>query len=138
VLKLNSSANGCDPIILQDLIKAGADANEIDDQSGWSPIIFAANAGNLEAVKILLFAGGNVNHQAYDGVTALIAAAGKGSKAVVQTLLMGGAEPKIKAKQASGPLNSDLEPTDTALSVAKRRGHNEVVELLEAADGVQK
>lgn len=130
---LIASASGCDPTILKDLLKAGADANGIDDKFGWSPLIFAANIGNLKTVEILLFAGGIVNHQAYDGITALIAAAGKGSKEVVQALLVAGADPKIKANQGRGPLNSNLEPTDTALSVAKRRGHSEVVALLEAA-----
>ncbi|MCA9422817.1 MAG: ankyrin repeat domain-containing protein [Nitrospira sp.] len=131
---LIASASGCDPTILKELLKAGADANGIDDQFGWSPLIFAANIGNLKTVGILLCAGGIVNHQAYDGITALIAAAGKGSKEVVQALLAAGADQKIRANQGRGPLNSDLKPTDTALSVAKRRGHSEVVALLEAAE----
>ena len=55
-------------------------------------------------------------------------------KDVVQLLLASGADPTIRISQTGGPLNKGLEPTDTALSVAKRRGHTEVVALLEAAE----
>lgn len=75
-----------------------------------------------------------VNHQANDGLTALINASGKGSKEVVQILLAAGADPTIRASQGGGPLHRQLEPTDTALSVAKRQGKSDVVPLLEAAE----
>ncbi|GJL68219.1 MAG: hypothetical protein NPIRA06_08540 [Nitrospirales bacterium] len=131
---LIASGNRCDAIILSDLINAGADPGEIEDKYGWSPLIFAANTGNLPTVKVLLLTDVDVNHQANDGITALIASAGQGSKEVVQILLAAGADMAIRATKLGGPLNKGLEPADTALSVAKRRGHSEVVALLEAAE----
>lgn len=49
---LIGSANGCDPTILKDLLNAGADGNEIEQKYGWSPLIFATNTGNLQAVEV--------------------------------------------------------------------------------------
>ncbi len=131
---LIASGNRCDAIILSDLLNAGADPGEIEYKYGWSPLIFAANTGNLPAVKVFLLADVDVNHQANDGITAFIASAGQGSKEVVQILLAAGADMAIRASQAGGSLNKGLEPADTALSVARRRGHNEVVAILEAAE----
>lgn len=75
-----------------------------------------------------------MNHQANDGLTALMASGGRGSKEVVQALLAAGADMDIRASQAGGPLNDGLEPDDTALSVARRRGHDEIEALLEDAE----
>lgn len=117
---LSASGNRCDPTILKDLLNAGADGNETEKKSGWSSLIFAANIGNIQAVDVLLSAGVAVNHQSNDGLTALIAAAGGGHKDVVQILLEAYADVSIRASQGGGALNDGLEPTDTALSVAKR------------------
>lgn len=134
---LIASGNGCDPTILKDLLKAGADANEIEKWYRYNPLIFASATGNLQAVEVLLSAGVAVNHQSNDGLTGLIGAAIKGSKEIVQILLAAGADPTIRARQRAVPLHKELESNDTALLVAKRRGHSEVVELLEAAEGVK-
>ncbi|MCW5782009.1 MAG: ankyrin repeat domain-containing protein [Nitrospirales bacterium] len=130
----SASGNGCDPIILKYLLNAGADPNETEPGYGYRPLMFSANIKDPQTSELLLSAGAKVNHQANDGTTALIVAAWNGNKEVVQLLLASGADPTIRISQTGGPLNKGLEPTDTALSVAKRRGHTEVVALLEAAE----
>lgn len=64
-----------------------------------------------------------MNHQANDGLTALIASAGRGSKEAVHALLAAGADTTISAREAVGPMNDGLEPADTALSVARNCGN---------------
>lgn len=130
----NASGNGCDPTILKDLLNAGADPNEIEPGYGYSPLMFSADSRGLQASKVLLLAGAKVNHQANDGTTALIVAAWNGNKEGVQLFLAAGADMSIKASQGGGALHYGLEPSDTALSVAKRRGNSEVVALLEAEE----
>jgi serine/threonine-protein phosphatase 6 regulatory ankyrin repeat subunit B len=131
---LRASEIGCNPKILQDLLNAGADPNETEPAYDYSPLMFSANIKDPQASEVLLSAGAKVNHQDNDGTTALIVAAWNGNKEVVHLLLAAGADTTIRVRQMGGPLNKGLEPTDTALSVAKRRGHSEVVALLEAAE----
>ena len=133
----NAGGNGCDSIILKNLLSAGADPNETEPEYGYSPLMFAADSKNLENNKILLAAGADVNHQAIDGATALIVAAKVGNRAAVELFLAAGANPTIRAEQGGKALHRDLEQSDTALTVAKRQGHNGIVLLLEAAENMK-
>jgi len=73
---------------LKEAIANGADVNA-RDKSGFLPLCFASQAGNLEMVKILLSAGADVNAQEdYDGDTALSRAA---NQKVARLLIEAGA-----------------------------------------------
>lgn len=130
---LIASEEGCAAKIVKDLLNAGADANETQQPYGTSPLMWSAMIGTFQPIEVLLSAGAAVNHQANDGFTALMVAAFYGSKEVAQVLLEAGADTAIRVNQASGPLNRNLEPTDTALTIARRQEHDGIVALLEMA-----
>eukprot|EP00959_Pyramimonas_sp_CCMP1952_P135689 2838829-Pyramimonas_sp.AAC.1 len=56
------------------LLGAGAEANAANN-SGWTPLMFAASGGHLGTLKLLLEEGAAVNAKNKYGVTALMATA---------------------------------------------------------------
>ncbi|MFH1116297.1 MAG: ankyrin repeat domain-containing protein, partial [Pseudomonadota bacterium] len=64
----------------------------------------------------------NVNARNETGKTAVMFAASEGQPEVVETLLKAGADPDLKDKDG-----------DTAASLAKKKGHYDVVSILEQA-----
>lgn len=86
-----------------------------------APIIQAASSGSYDAVKRLIDNGANVNirKSKIEKVTALMIAAQKGYGYIVQLLLQEGAD-----------VNAKSEKGDTALSLAKKANHTNIVELL--------
>jgi ankyrin repeat protein len=62
------------------------------DYGGFTPLLFAAREGEVEAAKYLLAAGADVNDTAADGSTALAVAAFSGQSAVAQLLVEYGAD----------------------------------------------
>jgi ankyrin repeat protein len=118
--------------ILKALIGAGADRDAITSDAGLTTLMFAIRGGNVDAVKVLLESGANVeardNWRTYrrdveqhgiDMGTPLVHAGAAGRPDVVRVLLDAGA---------------DKEATDywghTALSIAKQADNAEVVKLL--------
>ena len=96
-------------------------------------MIWAADDGQANMVKILLEKGANVNAADNDGWTALMLASQGGHVDVVKALLDAGAD--VNAKKAdtySFPLILRLIPI-TALSLARSNRHHAVVKLLKAA-----
>ncbi|XP_051832039.1 kinase D-interacting substrate of 220 kDa isoform X3 [Antechinus flavipes] len=94
---------------------------DVDERNecGQTPLMVAAENGNLEIVKELLKNGANCNLEDVDNWTALISAAKEGHLAIVKELLK---------------CNVNLEHKDmggwTALMWACYKGHTEVVDLL--------
>ena len=69
------------------LLAAGVDANR-QDSFGWTPLMCAANAGNIRFVQLLLNTDGiRLNTQSAYGDTALSLANKRGHEAVVKLLL---------------------------------------------------
>jgi ankyrin repeat protein len=88
---------------------------------GFSPILFAAQQGNVEVATLLLDAGANKNDQSGLGQTALIVAAHSNHADLVRLLLDRGADPNAGAAGHS------------ALHAAVLRGNVEAVKMLLAA-----
>lgn len=112
-----------DTTVIKDLVSKGANVNFIKEQ-GWVKVnllITAVNKKNIEAVKVLLQNGADVNWEDGFNTTALLYAASNGNIPIIQHLLNNGADIKHKDKQGND-----------AISTAKQAKHNDVVKLLQA------
>ena len=96
----------------------------IDDQDTadwyhWTPLHFAAQAGQTDVVEYLVAHGADVDAKNSRDETPLHAAAAKGHKEIVELLIAKGAE--VNAENMRGK---------TPLQLAADKKHNEMVELL--------
>jgi len=107
------------------LTRQKIDVNAADD-SGWTALIYASEKGDLEIVQHLIEHGANVIAASDFGYTALLVASGNGHLEVVKCLIEHGAV----LQQNDENLN--------AWDIANRKGHTEVMRLLEARFGPQK
>jgi hypothetical protein len=87
-----------------------------------SPLVVAAESGNLELVDQLLRSGASTEQTDARGRTALLVATLRGDMTMAQRLLAAGA--RVDAVDAGG---------DTPLAAARRQGPPELVQLLERA-----
>lgn len=79
-------------VIVDALLKRGADVNMISEDRGHTPLMDAASNGNVEMTRLLLEAGADVDHTSKNGQTALILAAGNKSLDIVAILSEAGAD----------------------------------------------
>lgn len=107
---------------LQKLIASGHNVNMADDD-GETPLMRAAERGNLQAVDTLIKAGANVNAKDEDGNTALMDAADEGHNDVVLRLIQAGADVNARDDEGETALQKAVEErhADTA---AILRQHN--------------
>jgi ankyrin repeat protein len=96
----------------------GAPTPDAPDETGATPLMYAAAVGSLETMKTILDAGADVNAAGSDGMTALMWATGDLAK--VRLLVERGAN--VNAKGTDG--------TTTALVAAAQRGAADVVQYL--------
>jgi ankyrin repeat protein len=75
--------------------EAGNETTEgtIIDEGGFTPLLFAARTGNVDAARMLLEAGVDVNETKPDGASALVVAAHSAQEKVALFLLEKGADP---------------------------------------------
>lgn len=97
--------------IAKKLIAHGANVN---NPKNWSPLHYAASAGNTEMAELLLKKGADVNARTLRGITPLYMAAREGHTETVKLLL------KAKARK-DFCTNDELAPYD----IAKQRGEGE-------------
>lgn len=103
--------------MIEKLLSMGADPNVMSNQ-GATPIMNAVQSNKPEHLKVLLRSGALVNFKDYRGFTALHRAAEMGHVNMVELLLNAGADKTISAEN------------HTALSLAKSKGHELIVNLL--------
>jgi len=94
-------ADGANPNAAQNKSKWEEWFGEKTFEEGNTPLIYAAQAGNIEMINLLLEKGAKVNQQSDDGVTALMMAAHHLRKDCVKLLLDKGADVTLKSKQGS-------------------------------------
>ena len=104
---------------VKEFLENGSSPNDGFLNADNSPLICAADCGNIEVVELLLAYGADVNYQSDAGDSPLICAAVIGSERIVSVLLDRGAE-----------VNSRNRFGATAPGYAKHHEHLSVVKLL--------
>lgn len=105
------------------LLNSGADINATGE-GGATPLMDAANYGNVQIVEILLNRGAKIDVRSSEGenYTALLVAAERGHTQVVRSLLK--YKPDLTLRNRRG---------ETALDLARKEGRTEIVQMLQSA-----
>lgn len=119
--KLVEAAYAGDEVAVAQLINAGANIDELDD-NGLAVLIGALINGHISVCNILLDAAANVGVRGPSGITSLMVAAERGYAEIVERLLIAGAD--VNQADSTGL---------TALMFAAAHGREPVVSQLLAA-----
>lgn len=92
------------PDLVKLLLSKGADPNAVAAFRAYTPLLRAAEVGNLEVTRLLLAAGAKVDHANTTGETALHVAAEGNRADVVVALVEGGANVNKANKERETPL----------------------------------
>lgn len=116
-----------DGIIIEEMKKNPDQLNEVDE-TGNTPLIWAADAGHTNVVAFLLEQGVDLDTQGYLGATAVCRAARKGQNAVLEQLIEAGANLDIPNIKLQYPLHfaAFKENTET-VSLLLKYGANTLV-----------
>jgi ankyrin repeat protein len=101
------------------LLENGTDINTQGQRRNYTPLMCAANSGNLAVIERLLDLGAVTNVQNEEGETALMYAVENGHLEIVEYLLKQGAD-----------VNTQNQQGETALMYAIENGHLEIVKCL--------
>ena len=101
--------------IAEKLVKRGADVNK----TGWAPLHYAASAGNVPIIAMLIENSAYIDAESPNGTTPLMMAAMYGTPEAVKLLLLEGADPMLKNVQGL-----------TALQFAERAVRPDAVEMI--------
>ena len=112
--------------VVEILLSAGGDVHQQNpaNRTKTTPLHGAAMMGHVPVARRLVAAGADVNARDISNFTPLLHAAFQGQVAMVKFLLEQGARTDIRVS-----VNDQ-----TALDIARERGHTEIVRLLESAE----
>ena len=97
------------PCIAPSLPEIRSSTEQIGQQGGFAALHFAAREGHIEAARLLLGSGANVDQvTAGDQSTALVVAAINGNYDLARTLLEADADPNLLSDDGVGPLFATL------------------------------
>jgi cell wall assembly regulator SMI1 len=102
------------------LVESGADVNALD--TGWLPLVVAAEGGKTDVARLLLKHGAAPNGVDGNGDTPLIAAARRGKAPVVRLLLKHGADVNHATPMSKTPLTEAIQ--------GATKGHTTAAQLL--------
>lgn len=111
-------ANGYTRIAKQ-ILRITKQANDVDPEKGFTPLLIAATNGHIGLVKLLLEYGATPNMRNFDGVRALHNAIFGEQVDIVKLLLQHDADPNIRDRVGNTPMD-----------LAKRSRNNEIRSLL--------
>jgi ankyrin repeat protein len=100
---LNAASDG-DTLKLKKLIDQGADVNFNTPYEGVTALMYAAQNGHLETVRIILHHGAQVNAMPENQVSALLSACMAGYVYIADTLILNGANVNTKNSDGVTPL----------------------------------
>jgi ankyrin repeat protein len=123
---LHLAGNGRE--IVELLLKSGANPNSTDD-SGATPLHYAARRGAEEIAELLLAHGADVNAKTLSGETPLFRAVGNLKMSMVELLLKHKANPNLAN-------NNDQTPLSIVLSIARREPSNK--DLVQTSEEIAK
>lgn len=109
--------------VVKRLLEAGADPNLRDEKKNTSPLYIAAERGNVNNIKALLWAKAKTNDYTERGATPLYVASEKGQFDAVKVLLEAGADHHISVRE-DGHVQAPL-------MIAAINEHDNIVALLE-------
>jgi ankyrin repeat protein len=133
------------------LLESGADINARNND-GETPLMVASLLGHVDIVKLLLAKGADVDAMHKRGMTALMRASFEGHVEVVRVLVDHGADVNVEGMIPALSLACEMGRTkvvklllekgadvnakdhwgNTALVLASKKGHGQIVELLKA------
>ncbi|GMH36812.1 hypothetical protein BSKO_04685 [Bryopsis sp. KO-2023] len=116
---LFDAAGSGDSEKVKELLSKGADFRSTHEKFDSTPLNFAAQGGHVEAVKILIQEGANVDSKDNLGFTPLLDAAFYSRVDVIEVLLESGADIEARTDKSS-----------TALILAAQEGHLKVAKVL--------
>ena len=103
---VGSAIEDGDMELLRQLVEAGADVNTVTSGiSGYTLLHEAADAGNVEAIELLVANGADTERTSTVGATPLLLAIGAGHEDAALALLEGGADPGRPDGNGTTPLS---------------------------------
>ncbi len=105
---------------VDELVKHGADV-QLASKSGFTPLMFAAQQGDVDSGRILLRAGAKANEaQPKSGLTPLLIASAMGQAKSVDLLLDNGADPNAVDANGYAPLHKAVRDSDYGIDVERK------------------